>query len=294
MANIKIIKRRIKSAGNISQITRAMEMVAASKMKKAQDTALSGKPYADKIYTAVTELARKTNIKSHQLLSPGNQSAPKLVIIISSNKGLCGGLNTNLFRYLGTLGETEKADFITLGKKGENFVVRTSRNLIADFSAETPFSKSVVAVTKLMVEGFTGGQYSQVRVVYNNFVSALKQVPISKVILPISAFENKGIVDNAHEEPAVAASQPFGEFTIEPSVENVLESLLPHYLENQIRTAIFESEASEHSARMIAMKNATDAADDLITDLNLVYNKARQEKITYEIADMVTARMAVE
>lgn len=285
MANIKLIKRRIKSAQNISQITKAMEMVAASKMKKAQNTALIGKPYADKINSAVRILAAKLENNKHPLLKSGNQKGAKLFIVISTNKGLCGGLNTNLFRYLTAILNTgDKMEIISLGKKGSSFLARSNFNLIADFSENLPVISNVPALTGLLVEGFISGRYSQVILVYNNFISALKQEPIDNKILPIENLEKA-----QSEETAL-----FNEFLLEPNAKIVLESLLPHYLENQIRTAIFEAEASEHSARMIAMKNATDAALDLIDDLTLVYNKARQEKITYEIADIVTARLAVE
>jgi len=286
MANIKLIKRRIKSAQNISQITRAMEMVAASKMKKAQLTALNSKPYAREIAQAIKELSQKIDRQKYPLLRLGNPQGSKLIILISSNKGLCGGLNANLFRYLyHWLANEEKSEFISIGKKGEYFLVKWHKRLIADFSEE-PFIKSVPALAKIIVAGFIGGTYREVWLVYNNFINALKHEPLRKKILPIAYLEEVQV--EAEKETG------FREFLLEPSAPEVLESLLPHYLENQIRAAIFESEASEHSARMIAMKNATDAAFDLITDLTLEYNKIRQEKITYEIADIVTARLAVE
>ena len=285
MANIKIIRRRIKSAQNISQITRAMQMVAASKMKKAQDKALAGKPYADKIYAAVRDLAGRVDPEAHNLLKKGESSGSKLYILISTNKGLLGGLNTNLFRHAANwLKNEEKAEFVTIGKKGESFVVKWGRKLTADFSQNLPFTSNVPAVVKLVVDSFMSGIYSEVHIIYSNFLTALKQEPLHRLILPITTFEEVG----EGQVPDVR------EFLIEPDPNTVMNSLLPHYLENQIRSAIFEAEASEHSARMIAMKNATDAALDLMDDLTLQYNKARQEKITYEIADIVTARMAVE
>jgi F-type H+-transporting ATPase subunit gamma len=284
MANIRLIKRRIKSATNIAQITRAMEMVAASKMKKAQDNAVSGKPYAEEIFRAAKELATHIEKKSHPLLTEGNPEGKNLVIVISTNKGLCGGLNTNLFREIGNYWEKKGVDFITVGKKGENFVVRTGRNLVADFSVQTPFTENVPALTKLLVDGFIAGTYKEVYLVFNTFLSALKQNPTKKKILPIA-----GLGEKLDKEEV-----KFAEFIIEPDIESVLNNLLPHYLENQIRAAILEAEASEHSARMIAMKNATDAALDFVDSLTLLFNKARQEKITYELADIVTARLAVE
>lgn len=289
MASIKIITRRIKSAQNISQITRAMEMVAASKMKKAQEAALMGKPYAEKIYRITKELANKTDKKLHLLLSEGNPSGKTLVIIISTNKGLCGGLNTNLFRMIYKwFQENKDADFISIGKKGESFIVRSGRNLVADFSKTVPFINNIPPVTQILVSDFITGKYKKVFVTYNAFLTALKQIPVIKKILPIAGFEKDSDLNQNTDEKKTT------DFLMEPNPEEILESLLPHYIENQLRAAVLESEASEQSARMIAMKNATDAAIDLISELTLIYNKARQEKITYEIADMVTARMAVE
>lgn len=286
MASIKLINRRIKSVQNISQITKAMEMVAASKMKKAQEAARMGKPYTDRIYRATIELAKRTSKKYHPLLSDGNPKGKLLLILISTNKGLCGGLNTNLFRMIHNWSEQNTdTGYITIGRKGEKFVVRTGKNLIADFSEKIPFITSVPAVSQLIIDIFLRGEYREIWLAYNGFLSALKQIPLKKKILPLSVIEleedNKEITS-------------FSDFVMEPSIDDILDNLLPHYLENQIRSAIFETEASEHSARMMAMKNATDAALDLIDDLTLIYNKARQEKITYEIADIVTARLAVE
>lgn len=289
MANIKLIKSRIKSAKNISQMTKAMEMVAASKMKKAQEAAVLGKPYAGKIQVIVQELAKRTDPKLHQLLSYGNPTGKSLYIVITTNKGLCGGLNTNLFRYvLNYLKDTDlkiSGEFVTIGKKGERFVVRENKTLIADFSDTVPFSQAVGALSKIYVEGFISGKYNQVYLVYNTFINALKQDPTVKLILPIAGL--KPSIEGVKKEELT-------EFLIEPTIDEVLDTLLPHYLENQIRAAIHEAEASEHCARMIAMKNASDAANDLIDGLSLMYNKARQEKITYEIADIVTARLGME
>lgn len=285
MANIRLIRRRIKSADNISQITRAMEMVAASKMKKAQQQAILGKPYAAKIYNAVQELGRHIDKKFHPLLSSQDLSGKLLIILISTNKGLCGGLNTNLFRNITAwIGKEKDADYISVGKKGQSFLVKQRKNLIADFSQKTPFTESVPALTQLLVDGFIKGTYREIWLSYNTFLTALKQIPTRKMILPITEFE----------KTETSTETKFSEFVIEPGPDDVLKNLLPHYLENQIRAAIYEAEASEHSARMIAMKNATDAATDFMNELTLLYNKARQEKITYEIADLVTARLAVE
>ena len=286
MANIRSNKRRIKSVQNISQITKAMEMVAASKMKKAQDIALMGKPYADRIYELTKEFAGKVDISLHPLLSSGNPEGKILLIVISSNKGLCGSLNTNLFRKIyNFIGTNRNFDCVSIGRKAASFLIKSKNNLIADFSDKQKFIDSVPAVTKIIVEGFINSKYKGVYIGYSNFINVLKQEPSIKMILPISSLG---------EEVHVSGSIAKKDIIIEPNFDEVLEFLLPHYLENQLRSAIHEGEASEHSARMIAMKNATDAALDFMESLTLIYNKARQEKITYEIADIVTARAAFE
>ena len=283
MATIRAIKKRIKSAKNISQITKAMQMVAAAKMKKAQDQAEQGKPYSEKIHEAVSELSHGVDHRLHRLLGTGNPDGHTLVVLIATNKGLCGGLNTTLFRNtLKWFTDNQKAEFITLGKKGQRYIVHSKWNLSADFSDEHHMINAVPAVTQLFTEGFLSGLYKDVYLVYNRFVNSLTQEPVLIQVLPLAipgAFEKE---DTTKKE--------WNEFIIEPSAKQVLEKLLPHYIETQIRSAILEAEASEHSARMVAMKNATDNAKDLIDDLTFGYNRLRQEKITSEIADIVTAR----
>lgn len=284
MANIRLIKRRIRSAKNISQITKAMELVAASKMKKAQATALSGKLYAEKIYEMVMRLARKVDVFSHPLLAqPKILSGKRIVILISSNKGLCGGLNTNLFRFLlREYGNLKNLEFVTLGKKGAMFLTITRNSIKADFSDTLPFVSTVPALTEMIVKEYIQGRVDGVDLVYSEFISALKQIPRRKTIVPLSI------------EKAASGEDIESEFLIEPDATQVFNTLIPHYLENQIRDAVLQAEASEHSARMVAMRNATDNALTFISELTLLYNKARQEKITYEISDIVTARIALE
>lgn len=284
MANIRLIKRRIKSAQNIAQITKAMELVAASKMKKAQAAAVSGKLYAEKIYDMVMQLSDRVDFASHPLLrKPEKLSGKTLVIVASSNKGLCGGLNTALFRFLvGQYDTMSSLSCISVGKKGTTFLVRSGASLTADFS-DSAGSSHIPAITQLAIDAFTSGQVDQVDLVYNEFLSVAKQNPKRKTILPLSI------------EPTAARDKKMSsDMLIEPNVSEVFSKLLPHYMENQIRDALLQSEASEHSARMLAMRNATDNALSLMGDLTLLYNKARQEKITYEITDMVTARLAVK
>ncbi|HUD19629.1 MAG TPA: ATP synthase F1 subunit gamma [Patescibacteria group bacterium] len=283
MANIRLIKGRIKSAKNIAQITKAMELVSAAKMKKAQAQALAGKLYAQKIFEMVVVLASRTISAKHPLLQkPKHLAGRRLVILISSNKGLCGGLNTNLFRFFSQHYHASKNfDAVTAGKKGASFLSHFGGSLKADFSNSSSFVAEVPAITELVTREYTAGLYDGVDLIYNEFVNVVKQVPKRKTILPLTV--------ESLETPV----EEHGDFLIEPSIDEVFESLLPHYLENQIRDAALQAEASEHSARMVAMRNATDNALSLVDDLTLVYNKARQEKITYEITDMITASMTV-
>lgn len=282
MANIRLIKRRIKSAKNIAQITKAMELVAASRMRRAQQAALAGRAYAQKIYDMVLDLSARVDHLHHPLLSkPKIVTGSRLVVVIATNKGLCGGLNTNLFRFLGReYSNLTKPRYVVLGKKIIYVLSRVDGKIMADFSETLPFSKSVAAITALATEEFIKGRVDGVDLVYNEFISALKQNPKKKTILPLTI---EGSVE----------SKVF-DMLIEPNPQDVFAALLPHYLENQIRDAILQAEASEQSARMVAMRNATDNATNLMEDLTLVYNKARQEKITYEITDMITARLTVQ
>jgi F-type H+-transporting ATPase subunit gamma len=289
MANIRLIKSRIKSAKSISQITKAMELVSASKMRKAQQQALAGKLYAQKIRDMVFSLAARTDISNHPLLrQPLTDTKKRLVILISTTKGLCGGLNITLFRFLVKEYPTfDNLEFVSLGTKGTNFITQMHGVLKADFSDKTPFVDSVPALTQLLTDAFLSGSVAGVDIVYNEFVSALKQIPRKKTLLPLTL---SGLPEGESDKK----DETGPEFLIEPSVSEVFEALLPHYLENQVRDAVLQADASEHSARMVAMRNATDNALSFMEELTLVYNKARQEKITYEISDIVTARLASE
>lgn len=289
MANIRLIKRRIKSARNIAQITKAMELVAASRMRKAQQAAVAGKAYAKKIYDMVLNLTPRVDAAHHPLLvQPKKLSGGRLVIVIATNKGLCGGLNTNLFRFLGReYTDMKMHRYVVLGKKAAFFLSRMAHeHLAADFSQTIPFTHAVPALTSMVSDEYTASRADGVDLVYNEFISALKQQPRKKTILPLTI---EGIGELGTQDIRLRTQ----DILIEPDPQSVFAALLPHYLENQIRDAILQAEASEQSARMIAMRNATDNATGLVSDLTLVYNKARQEKITYEITDMVTARLAV-
>jgi F-type H+-transporting ATPase subunit gamma len=285
MQNLRVIKSRIKSAKNIAQITKAMELVAASKMKKAQAAAESGKLYAEMIREMVMKLGTKVDMSSHPLLvKPKVVNGRRAIILISTNKGLCGSLNTNLFRHMmHEYQELKPHTVIALGNKGALFASMMGAEVKADFSSQGSFVNIVEAVTTLVSQQFLTGQIDGVDIVYNQFLSVLKQQPRVKPILPLT-------VDSLTLETKESAGY---EFLIEPNPKEIFDRLLPEYVENQIRDAILQAEASEHAARMVAMRNATDNAKSFISDLTLIYNKIRQEKITNEIADLVTARAAI-
>lgn len=284
----KKIKRRIRSAKNISQITRAMQMVAASKLRRSQERALAGKPYAQEILRLVRDAREKAREKAHPLLARSGKGEKTLAILVSTNKGLCGSLNGDLLRKVAEwYPRQDPVSFMTLGAKGERFLARTGRKLIADFS-ESPFFDSVPALARIVQEGFLDGTYGKCEIIYTEFVSAFKHSPAKAQLLPFTKEE----LEPEEEEGSRGGKEL--EMLVEPSFDVVLETLLPHVIEIQVRRAVLEAEASEHAARMIAMKNATDNARDLMEDLTLAYNKVRQEKITSEIADMVTARMAMQ
>lgn len=283
MAGIRLIKRRIKSASNIAQITKAMQMVAASKMKKAQEAALFGKPYAEKIYQAVSELTKICDTSYHQLLTKENPAGKILIILIATNKGLCGSINTNLFRRLITwFPQKDDCEFLTIGSKGAGFVLRYGFSLKADFS-HVPFSQHIPAVIDLVIDGYLKGKYRQIQVIYNSFLNALNIIPDKRLLLPMAK-----ILADSQEKILLPE-----EFLIEPNPRQLLNALLPHYLETIVRTAIIQAEASEHSSRMLAMKSATDNALSLSDELTLIYNKLRQEQITYEIADITRAQLSL-
>jgi len=288
--NLKLIKRRTKSAKNIGQITKAMEMVAASKMRKAQKKALDGKLYSQKVYQIVNHLMKDADKRLHPLLKIPKADGKPLLILIATNRGLCGSLNLNLFRTLQKyLNENNKTqiDFITLGTKGLNFIIKTGFDCLADFSNEALSTNAVYPIMQLITRRFIKNKNTSISLVYNDFINALKQEAKIKKILPLTDFklENDGVKEKISKRLPLL---------IEPSAKKIIKIILPFYLESQIREAIFEAEASEHSARMMAMKNATENAQELVNGLTLEYNKARQQAVTSEITDIVTAKISME
>jgi F-type H+-transporting ATPase subunit gamma len=278
------IRRRIRSVKNTAQITKAMQMVAASKMRKSQSAALSGRPYQEALNRVLGALRGKVDPQASPLLV-GRPVLRELILVISSDKGLCGALNTNLFRELTAL-DAPDPSFSAVGRKAVQFVVRTKRKLLADFQvSEIPHTREVRPIAEFCTEKFLSGEVDRVRVVYSKFVNTLVQQPTTVNLIPVSSEE---LLGEEEEEKA-----PSGEFLFEPSEQGVLSAILPHYISFQIFQMILDARASEHSARMVAMKNATDNAKQLVKDLTLEYNKIRQAGITTELLEIASAQLAV-
>lgn len=295
MSNLRDIRRRIKSVKNTRQITRAMQLVSSSKMKRAQDAAVAGRPYAlllaDLLDTVGEKLELGGTIIQHPCFEK-REVKTRGILVLSTEKGLCGPLNTNLFR---KIAEEIKGDakFITIGRKGTQFISRTKRDLIADFtiSDKAAFSE-LRPMLKLLVECFLKGEVDTIEVAYPSFVNVLVQEPVIQSLLPI--IDLSEVLDQLKRrvvgtDEILAARSDAREMTFEPSAEAVLAELPGLYVNVIIHQLVLESRAAEYSARMVAMKSATDNASSLVDDLTLDYNKARQAAITQEILEIAAA-----
>jgi F-type H+-transporting ATPase subunit gamma len=285
MANTQDIRRRIKSIRNTAQITKAMQMVAASKMRKAQQHALAGRPYAALMNRVLVSLQQRTDHKLHPLLQE-REVKKELVIVVSTDKGLAGALNTNLFREAANF-DAEKTVYIVAGRKARQFLTRTRREIIADFELkDAPSFPETKPIAQFATEKFLNREVDRVSVLFTHFINTINQKPVVRTLLPISSFE----VAQAEEKHT---GDPMLSYVFEPTPEAVLDYMLPYYLQYQVFQMILDARASEHSARMVAMKNATDNAKQFIKDLTLEYNKMRQASITTELLEISTAQMAV-
>ena len=285
MANTKEIRRRIKSIRNTAQITKAMQMVAASKMRRAQQQALAGRPYATVMNKVFVSLQKRTDPKLHPLLQV-REVKKELVIVISTDKGLAGALNTNLLREAARF-DPARTGYVVAGRKARQFLARTKRELLADFELkDAPTFVETKPISNFVMEKFLKAEVDKVSVLFTHFINTINQRPVVETLLPISAFDlPKGEVEEG--------SDPLLGYTFEPKPEAVLDSMLPYYVQYQVFQNILDARASEHSARMVAMKNATDNALQFIKDLTLEYNKMRQESITTELLEIATAQMAL-
>jgi F-type H+-transporting ATPase subunit gamma len=288
MPSTRDIRRRIKSVKNTAQITKAMQMVAASKMRKAQQAALAGRPYATLMNKVLGEVAGSNGDFNDPLMEKRDVKK-RAVILVSTDKGLCGGLNSNLMREAAKFDKNTTV-FVTAGRKGSQFIARTKRNLAAEFTyKDAPLFAEARAISKFGRDLFLKGEVDQVDILYTNFISTLNQKPEVVPFLPVAEIKGVGTAVH-HEEKLEKGTQ---EFLFEPDVHSVMGALLPHYLNYRVYQILLEAKASEHSSRMVAMKNATDNAKQIIKDLTLEYNKLRQANITKELLEITSAAMAM-
>src|ERR1700722_5031745 len=292
MPSTRDIRRRIKSVKNTAQITKAMQMVAAAKMRKAQQAALVGRPYAELMNAILAEAAPRIAGFEHPLMKT-REVKKRAVIVVSSDRGLCGGLNSNLFREAGKLDKNTTV-FVAAGRKASQFIARTKRQLAAEFSyKDAPTFAEARAISKFAQDMFLKGDADSVDVLFTQFISTLVQQPKTIPFLPVGKIKAVTAGIGAKEQELASAGPRMDTFEFEPDEPTVLGALLPHSLNFQMHQFLLEAKASEQSARMVAMKNATDNAKQIIKDLTLEYNKLRQANITKELLEITTAQMAV-
>jgi len=292
MAGSKEIRNKIKSVQNTRKITKAMEMVAASKMRKAQERMRHARPYGDKIRTIAAHLAHANTEYHHPFLTK-REGGPKAVglIVVTSDKGLCGGLNTNALRLaLNKLrewhGEGLEAQVTAIGNKGFGFMQRFNAKIVSHLTGvgDTPHMERLIGPVKVQIDAFSAGKIGALYIVYTRFINTMKQEPVMEQLLPLPA-------DRLQTDSR--AARPNWDYLYEPEAKNVLDQLLTRYVEQIIYQAVAENIASEMSARMVAMKAASDNATSVIEDLTLVYNKSRQAAITKELSEIVGGAAAV-
>ncbi len=286
MSGGKEIRTKISSIKNTQKITKAMEMVAASKMRKAQDRMESSRPYADKIRTVIGHLNEASQDFRHPYLT---ERPIKRVgyILVSTDRGLCGGLNTNLFRkVVGEMREWQakdvEIDFCFIGSKGARFFRRITKNVLGQVThvGDDPHLETLIGTIKVMLDAYSDGQIDRLFLVHNHFVNTMSQSPETKTLLPVEAIDKGKLQDN-------------WDYIYEPAPDELLGFVIDRYIESQVYRGVVENTACEMAARMVAMKSATDNAGNLIEDLQLVYNKARQAAITQEISEIVSGAAAV-
>ena len=282
MGTLRQIRRRIRSIQSTAKITRAMELVAASKMRRAQLNALAGRPYAEKMREVLADLAETLHLVDpedlHPLLRPHPEKRAVEAILVTPDRGLAGGLPSHMNRTAAqfVLDNGVPARIIAVGRKGRDFMRRTGQEIVADFGGigDNPGYEDIRPIVQVALEDFTEGRADEVYIIYPQFVNIVTQRPTVFKLLPV-------------EPPPEHERGKDVDYIYEPTREAVLAELLPRYVERQVYGAILDAIASEQSSRMVAMRNATDNANELLRDLTLVYNKARQESITSELLDIV-------
>lgn len=298
--NTKVIKRRIKSVANTKKITKAMELVAASKMRKAVASVLATRPYANMAWHIVDDLEGVTvDERPHPLVTPRTEVKRTLAILVTSHRGLCGGFNAQVLKAMGGLRKEREGaiDVVAAGRRGESWSGRMGMPVVATFPGlvEEPTVGAVRPLAKMATEGFLDGTWDEVVVVYTDYVSAISQKPRVKTLLPLSKDPELGDVGKPEEEADkdAASCMSNDRYLFEPDPRTVLDRLLPRIVETQLYQSMLESTASEHSARMLAMRSASDNASEMIDDLKFTFNQARQAGITQEIAEIAAGAAAL-
>lgn len=281
--NLREVKKKVKSVKNVKKITKAMQLVSAVKMRKAQEKAKKGEPYRKELKEAIQRVVSSSGDVESPFLSEQQEAAQKNVyIIITSDKGLCGSFLSGIQKLIINQTNVKHDEYIMVGKKGSQFIASVKGDMIADFEAQD-LTTRVSAILGLAIHQFIEKKCKKVYMVYNRFISTMKSEPEIEQLFPVPKIQ-------IQEE----TTQVKSDYLIELAPEIIFDQVLRDYLEEKLRGALISSEAAEHSARMIAMKNATDNANDVIYNLTLIGNKLRQEKITNELLDMVTAKQSVE
>ena len=286
MPSVRDIRRRIRSVDNTAKVTNAMSLIAASKMRRAQTAVLEGRPYSVKIQEVISHLVAQPveDDAGDQPLLAVRPVEKATVLMISPDRGLCGGLHANLNRRVGQfiLEQQVPVQAIAVGRKGRDFMTRTNQDLKATFTdlGETPHLIDTQAISHIIIDSYSAGEADEVYLAYTRYVSTMSQEPVIEKLLPIA--------------PAELTSAERAGYIYEPSSLAVLQDLLPRFVEMQVYHAILESIASEQSARMVAMRAATDNASELSEELTLTMNKLRQESITNELLDLIGGQMALE
>lgn len=308
--SLRDLRRKMKGIKATRQVTKAMELVAASKMRRAVQNAQTLRTYALTAWAILQKMALAHG-GTHRWLTP---RLPRriLAVVVSSDRGLCGSLNTQLLRSVTQYGKAvkglpgfEKLDFIAVGRKAQQFLRRANESVVGAFPAFSnhPSFRDILPVGRMALDGFREGSYDHVVILYTDFISALAQEPVTKVLLPFSESRLKEMIDglftrkrvSKEEEQAMAQVVKLNsDYVFEPSEAEVLDRILPQLTEMQLYQAVLESAASEHSARMVAMRNATDNATDIIDDLSLTYNQTRQANITAELAELSASKAALD
>ena len=287
MANTREVRIRIRSVKNIAQVTRALQAVSASKVRKAMAAMLGTRPYATKAWQVLTHIAGQPGRATlHPLLTPRTVDRTELVVLITGDRGLAGPYNANIVRFALHKFESREVpvNYIAIGRKGRDMLLRRRKNVIAEFSnlPAAPTFSDVSAIGRLAVDEFLSGSADRVFLVYTDFINMMRQVPAIKQLLPLEIGAGEGRVIEFEQAKKVTAA-----YIYEPGEEEILDEIVPRFTALQVYQAIMESLASEHAARMVAMKNATDSASELSSALQLEYNKVRQQGITSEILDIV-------